>query len=98
MQIKDNIDKRVHSLLKKIPSGKVTSYKEISRIVGIHPRTVGLVLKRNKNPNILCYRVIKDNGEIGGYNRGKEEKMRKLTKDGIKILNGKIDKKYIFRF
>lgn len=88
-------------MTKKIPKGKVTTYKEIAKMIGKPKaaRGVGRALNKNKNKNIPCHRVVKSNGEVGGFNQGKEKKIKKLKKEGIEIIEGKIDlKKYLFKF
>ena len=51
-----------------------------------HPkafRAVGHVLNQNINPQIPCHRVIRSNGQLGGYNRGSRLKERLLKEEGI---------------
>ena len=83
--------KEVYEIIKKIPKGKVTTYSEIAKVMGIHPRKVAKILSKNKNPKIPCYRVVYSNGRVGGYKfGGKKEKIRKLRKENIKIRGDKI--------
>ncbi len=83
--MKDNSFKnKVYSLVKKIPKGKVMTYKEVAEKIG-HPksyRAVGNVLNKNTNPEIPCHRVIRSDGKIGGYNRGSSLKKQKLREEG----------------
>lgn len=68
-------DKKVLDTIRKIPFGKTVSYKWISDILKNSPRAVGQALKRNPLPIILpCHRVIKSNGQLGGYSLGLEFK------------------------
>jgi O-6-methylguanine DNA methyltransferase len=89
-------------LLKKIPQGKVTTYKILADQLQIHPRTVAKLLANNKRPDLYpCYKVINSNGTLGGYSgKGKlRTKRRLLQEDNIEIKRGKIDlKKYLFKF
>ena len=88
-------------LLKKIPKGKVTTYKELARITKTSPRAIGMIMATNKDPvGCPCYKVIRSSGELGDYSgkNGVKGKIKLLKKDGIKINNEKIDKKYFFRF
>ena len=91
---------KVYSLVKKIPKGRVTTYKEIAKLVGTSPRAVGRILSQNLDlKNIPCYRVVRSDGSIGGYKLGKKNKIKLLKGDGIKIERGKINlKKYLFGF
>jgi methylated-DNA-[protein]-cysteine S-methyltransferase len=56
----------------------------------------------NKNPyspRVACHRVIKSNGEVGGFASGTKKKIEMLRKEGIEIKNNKIDlKRYLFKF
>lgn len=94
---------RVYKILKKVPGGKVTTYKEISKILGKKSyRAVGNALNKNPHPGtrknqVPCHRVIKSNGEVGGFATGKENKIKLLKKEGVKIEKEKIDlEKYNF--
>ncbi|NIO20441.1 MAG: methylated-DNA--[protein]-cysteine S-methyltransferase [Candidatus Aenigmarchaeota archaeon] len=93
---------RVYEFLRKVPKGRVTTYKELAKASGTHPRTVGLLMKKNKDPvNIPCYKVVRSDGSLGGYSAegGVKTKIRLLRRDGIEIRNGKINlKKYLFKF
>lgn len=92
----------VYSLLKKIRKGKVTTYGELAKASGLHPRTVGMLMKKNSDPeNIPCYKVVKSDGSVGGYSGGggPDKKIKLLKKDGIPVKNGKIDlKKHLQKF
>lgn len=76
----------------KVPRGKVTTYKELAVKLNSSPRAVGQSLKRNPFlVDIPCHRVIKSNGEVGGYvGTQYEEKIRLLREEGIQISNGKV--------
>lgn len=97
MKFKD----KCYKLLKKVPKGKVVTYKEIARALNTRAyRAVGRAMKVNPNPIIVpCHRVIKSSGKIGGYAKGVKKKIQLLRNEGIKINNRKIDlKKYGWRF
>lgn len=59
----------VLSLVRKIPEGKVSTYSEIAHALGKSCyRAIGKALQTNDDaPNTPCHRVIKSNGNIGGY-------------------------------
>ncbi len=86
------IQKRVLQLTRKIPKGRVTTYKEIASKLKIHPRIVAKALAKNTKPIIIpCHRVIHADGRIGGYTpKGQREKISLLKKEGIKIKKGRI--------
>ena len=71
---------KVLEVVRKIPRGKMVTYKEVARRAGSGgaSRAVGSILKQNFNPQIPCHRVIRSDGMLGEYNRGRKEKLRKL--------------------
>ena len=78
---------KVLALVKKIPSGKTMTYKEVAMILG-RPnayRAVGNILHKNYDQNIPCHRVIRSDGQTGGYNRGRQQKKRRLVKENAKF-------------
>jgi len=91
----------VYTLLTKIPHGKVSTYGDIARALG-HPRAsraIGRILANNPNPiSVPCHRVIKSNGEIGGFAYGQQKKREILEKEGIKFQNRIIENFQEFRF
>jgi len=74
---------KVFAVVKKIPKGKTLTYKEVARRAGSPRayRAVGNVLHQNYDPKIPCHRVIRSDGNPGGYNRGKEQKIMLLKND-----------------
>ncbi|MBI2889013.1 MAG: MGMT family protein [Candidatus Liptonbacteria bacterium] len=75
---------RVYAVVSKIPCGKALTYKEVARRAG-NPdasRAVGNILAKNFDPKIPCHRVVRSDGEIGGYNRGVKLKRAILKREG----------------
>jgi O-6-methylguanine DNA methyltransferase len=74
---------KVFAVVKDIPKGKTLTYKEVAQLAGSPNafRAVGSILKTNYDPNIPCHRVIRSDGKTGEYNRGREEKIRKLKQE-----------------
>jgi len=83
---------KVLDIVKKIPKGKILTYKKVSELAGFPRawRAVGNVLSKNRNLKIPCHRVIKSNGKIGGFNRGIKKKIARLRREGIKIKNKRV--------
>ena len=75
---------KVLEVVMKIPKGKTLSYKQVAEKSGSPKafRAVGSVLKKNYREDVPCHRVIKSSGEIGQYNRGDENKLIILRKEG----------------
>ncbi len=98
MQFNENVLK----LAKKIPRGRVTTYKLIAgKLKTKAYRAVGAALHKNKRPIIIpCHRVVNSNGFVGGYAKGTKKKIWLLRKEGIKIKNKRIEdfEKILFRF
>jgi len=79
-----------HKVLKAvagIPKGTVLTYQEVAKKAGNikASRVVGNILNKNCDPEIPCHRVIRSDGEIGGYNRGNILKKELLKKEGFEI-------------
>ena len=67
----------------KIPHGKVSTYAAIAKAIGKPNavRAVGNALNKNPySPRIPCHRVVKSNGEVGGYAHGTKKKIKMLEK------------------
>lgn len=97
-----NLEHKVYEKLLKVPKGKVTTYSELAKAVGLKngQRAIGRIMNKNPFPVIVpCHRVILSTGKIGGYAWGENVKTNMLSKEGIKIKNGKIlDNDKIYRF
>lgn len=94
-------NERCYKLLKRVPKGKVTTYKAVA--MALHSkayRTVGNAMNKNPYaPQVPCHRVVKTDGSVRGFASGTKNKVQMLKKEGIKINNGKIDlKKYLYKF
>jgi len=92
---------KIYEKLKKVPSGKVITYKELARAVNSKAyRAVGTCMKNNEDPvGIPCYKVVKSSGEVGNYSAkgGTDKKIKLLRKDGIIVKDNKVDlKKYLW--
>ena len=98
---KMKFSEKVYKICKKIPEGKVSTYKEISKTLKYKAyRAVGNTLNKNRNKYVPCHRVIKSNGFVGGFALGTKKKIQILKKEGIKIKNNKVIdfEKVLYRF
>ena len=99
-----NFDEKVWQLMKKIPRGRITTYKIIAKKLNSKAyRAVGQACKRNENaPQIPCHRVVNSSGLVGYYSAvgGMKRKSELLSKEGIKIKNNKIEnfEKVLYKF
>lgn len=83
----------VLSLVEKIPSGRVSTYKEIAKALGNVglSRAVGNTLHKNKDLIVIpCHRVVRSDGKIGGYSQGVYAKTELLCSEGIKVEAGRV--------
>jgi methylated-DNA-[protein]-cysteine S-methyltransferase len=94
---------RVFGAISKIPSGKVSTYQEVARQIGNTKayRAVGNALNGNQNtPAVPCHRIIRSDGQVGGYRHGQEVKIKLLVQEGIEVDNGKVVNlaRYLYNF
>ena len=75
---------KVYAVVKKIPKGKVMTYKEVAKRAGSvgASMAVGNILNKNHNPQIPCHRVIRSDGKLGRYNMGEKQKILILRREG----------------
>ncbi len=74
--------------LMQIPYGKIISYKEQAGLLGDtkKARAIGLANGKNPLPIIIpCHRVVRSDGQLGGYSCGIEKKnfLLDLEKKGL---------------
>jgi O-6-methylguanine DNA methyltransferase len=94
---KSSFREKVLAVVAQISGGQVKTYAQIARLSG-HPRAyrvVGQILSRNFNPQIPCHRVIRADGQIGGYNRGFLLKRGLLRREGGRIVSGRFIKRWV---
>ena len=96
--MKPSFSEKVYRAVCKIPKGKVSTYKEVAKAVGMPRavRAVGQALKVNKHPDkIPCYKIVRSDGKVGGYcgsdTKNIKKKIRLLEKDGVKVVGGKVE-------
>ena len=93
-------------ILAEVPKGKVTTYGDLAKELAKRDpkwsanasRAVGTTMKNNVcGPQIPCHRVIKSDGNIGEFRGGAlgavEEKIGMLRKEGVSVVDGRIDLK-----
>ena len=97
----------VYKLCKRIPKGKISTYKVIGdKLKTKAYRAVGQALKNNPYaPEVPCHRVVNSLGFLHGFKGEKSskalnKKTKLLEKEGVKIKDYKIldFKKKLFRF
>jgi len=96
MKQKSNTFQKIYEVVKKIPSGKVSTYGDISRFLMMkNPRIIGWALHANKNKNVPCHRVVSKGGNLSkSYAFGGEKiQKEKLMKEGVKFDKNTVDLK-----
>ena len=100
---------KVYALCRKIPKGKVTTYKILAEKLGTKAyRAVGAAMNRNPygilNCNgknmVPCHRVVASNGNLHGFAHGLKKKAELLERECIKVVTNKIAdfEKVLFKF
>lgn len=75
---------KVYAVVAKIKKGDTLTYKEVARRAG-RPnayRAVGNILNKNRDPKVPCHRVIRSDGNVGGYAWGTTKKRARLESEG----------------
>jgi len=101
-----SFEDRVYAALKKVPRGRVTTYKILAGQVGCcSARAVGQALKRNPfAPRVPCHRVIASDLRIGGFGgrcSGPQIRRKRalLASEGVLFSKGVLaDPARVFRF
>ena len=77
---------QVWNALLKIPAGKVTNYKTLAKHIGKPKAVRAIATAIGRNPLcwlIPCHRVLRTNGELGGYHWGLKVKKAMLRFESI---------------
>ena len=90
---------KVVKIMQLVPSGKVTTYGSIAKIVGSGPRAVGNAVASNPWPLFVpCHRVVSSTLSIGNYsmcgalgNAGTTTKRRLLEPEEVPIIDDRVD-------
>ena len=88
----NHFNERCYALLKLIPEGKVTTYKEIANALNTRAwRAVGSAMAKNKQLFVVpCHRVVRSDGTIGQYALGSDKKAELLVDEGVTVEAGKV--------
>jgi len=75
---------KVCAVVAGIPRGKTMTYREVARRAGNAKaaRAVGNIMNKNRNPKVPCHRVIRSDGDPGGYAWGRAKKVALLKREG----------------
>lgn len=92
----ESLSQKVYEYLTTIPKGKVVTYKQVAESLGNKgmARVVGNILHKNPDEHKYpCYKVLNSKGELAEafVFGGKEIQKQRLEKDGIKVVNNRVD-------
>ena len=92
----ESLSQKVYEYLTTIPKGKVVTYKQVAESLGNKglARVVGNILHKNPDGDKYpCYKVLNSKGELAEafVFGGKEIQKERLEKEGIKVINSKVD-------
>jgi len=79
---------KVYEVVSQIPKGRVMTYKQVAEAAGRPKayRAVGNILNKNRDTGrVPCHRVIRSDGDAGGYTRGTKKKLELLRREGVKV-------------
>src|SRR4051812_13053778 len=86
--------RRVLTILRRIPAGRVITYGDLARAAG-RPgaaRAVGTIMRTAGVPGLPYHRVIAAAGRIGGYGGAPGLKVALLAAEGISVKRGRVIK------
>lgn len=80
-------EKKIWAALQTVPYGKTISYSQLAEKAGVKgARAVGNAVGRNPIPILIpCHRIIRSNGELGGFSPGLAYKIKLLSLEGAEI-------------
>ena len=73
----------VLKIVAQIRVGQTMTYGQVAALAG-NPkaaREVGMIMSKNWDVKIPCHRVVRADGSAGGYNRGREQKIKLLSQE-----------------
>ena len=81
---------KVWNYLKTIPKGKIKTYKQVAKAIGMPKAARAVANACGKNPyapKIPCHRVIRSDGGRGGYSGrgGIKQKLKLLRSENVAI-------------
>lgn len=98
----NSFNERCYELLKLIPEGKVTTYREMAKALNTKAwRAVGSAMAKNKDLFVIpCHRVVRSDGAVGQYALGTGKKSEILIKEGVAVAHGKVKdlEKFMHKF
>jgi O-6-methylguanine DNA methyltransferase len=88
----DRFSRRVLSVVRRIPPGRVATYGDVAALAG-RPRAaraVGNVMRGCGRPDVPCHRVIAAGGRLGGYGGRELLKRALLVAEGVLVAGSRV--------
>ena len=84
--------RKVLSVLRRIPVGRVISYGGVARLAGKPraARAVGNIMREARVPGLPYHRVVAAGGRIGGYGGYVGLKRSLLVAEGLTVSGGRV--------
>jgi O-6-methylguanine DNA methyltransferase len=88
----DTFTRRVLSVVRRIPVGRVATYGDVARLAGRAraARAVGNIMRTCGRPDVPCHRVIAAGGRLGGYGGSETLKRSLLQAEGVVVRGRRI--------
>ena len=93
--------RRVLSVVKRIPAGRVATYGDVARLAGRAraSRAVGNIMRECRAADVPCHRVVAADGRLGGYGSGNLAMKRSLLRaEGILVTTTRVKDFYTLRW
>ncbi|HEY6093115.1 MAG TPA: methylated-DNA--[protein]-cysteine S-methyltransferase, partial [Gemmatimonadales bacterium] len=74
--------------LRKIPFGQTRTYADVARRIGVPTATRAVARACATNPAALvipCHRVVRSDGDLGGYRWGPDRKQTLLERERAEV-------------
>lgn len=88
-----NLFEYTYDLVRQIPPHRLSTYGAIANALGDPraARAVGRMMNQNPDADSMpCFKIVYSDGSLGGFGLGIEDKIRRITQDGITVNHGKI--------
>jgi O-6-methylguanine DNA methyltransferase len=84
--------RRVLSIVRRIPVGRVTTYGQVARLAGKPraARAVGNIMRDARAPGLPYHRVIAAGGGLGGYGGNLALKRSLLIAEGLSVTGKRV--------
>jgi O-6-methylguanine DNA methyltransferase len=84
--------RKVLSVLRRIPVGRVISYGGVARLAGKPraARAVGNIMREARVPSLPYHRVVAAGGRLGGYGGRESLKRALLVAEGLTVTGGRV--------